>query len=44
MPGGVNAELKTRERTADKRKARKKTEPIKRGEVESEDDASTTFD
>ena len=41
---GVNAELISGVTKSDKIKVWNKTEPIKRGEVESEDDASTTFD
>ena len=41
---GVNAELISGVIKSDKIKVWNKTEPIKRGEVESVDDASTTFD
>ena len=41
---GVNAELISGVKKIDKIKVWNKTEPIKRGEVESEDDATTSFD
>ena len=41
---GVNAELISGVKKTDKIKVWNKTEPIKRGEVESEDDATTSFD